>query len=149
MNNEQFQIQNLLFKFMRSFDEKNFEIMRNCLSEELSLDYSSFRKNYPTKQMSREYCDKRKESLQNLITQHNLSNIIIEEQENRESFKVYCNFIIYRFADSFPNDKKSFFHSYGQYEFKLRQNSNKFEIYSITQKVLMSEGDKSIHKGLQ
>lgn len=62
-NAEYIHIQELLFKFMRSFDDKNFGVMKDCLCEEVYFDYSSFRNEPAAKYKSSEYIEKRKISL--------------------------------------------------------------------------------------
>ena len=144
-----FNIQDLLYKFMRSFDDKDFSTMQNCMCDEVNLDYSSFRNEPPSKQKSSEYCRKRKESLETLVTQHNLFNLIIKVNEDNLSANVNCNFIIYRFLIPFSGTKEDFFHSYGQYEFEVKFDNNNWKISSIIQNILMNDGNKNIHKGIK
>jgi len=134
---------------MRSFDEKNFESMRNCLCQEIFLNYSSFRNEVPTTYTSTEYCEKRRESLAPLITQHNLNNLIIKINDNNLSANITCNFTIYRFLSEYNGDKSEFFHSYGQYEFEVKFHEKKWKISSIIQKIIMNEGNKNIHSGVK
>ena len=141
-------IQEILFKFMRSFDDKDFALMQSCMCDEVYLDYSTFRKTPPGKQKSRQYCEERQKSLATLITQHNLFNIIMENDAVNLMAKVNCNFVIYRFTKSPSGSKEDFFHSYGQYEFELRFEEQNWKISSITQKILMNEGNPDIHKGI-
>ena len=149
LNNLNLEIQELLHKFMLSFDNKDFSIMKDCLCEEVYLDYSSFRGDLPAKQTSSAYCENRQESLANLVTQHNLLNLLIKINDDNLTAKVNCNFIIYRFLKEYQGSRDDFFHSYGQYEFKLICENNKWLIASIIQKITMNDGNKNIHKGIK
>jgi len=144
-----FQAQEVLFKFMRSFDDKDFEIMKECLHDKIFCDYSSFRKEEPSTIRAIDYCEKRKKSLFNLTTQHNILNVSIEENVELE-IRIVCNYIIYRFGKRFLDKKDDFFHSYGRYEFGLKpdKKTTKLKIHSIKQQVFMNDGNSKIHTGL-
>ena len=117
--------------------------MRRCLQEKIFCDYSSFRNEKPGKILCNDYVAKRKSALADLKTQHNLFNVSIQYSANLA--KSTCNYAIYRFHPKFAGAKKHFFHSYGQYSFELKRNRRQWKISSITQTLLVNEGNPELH----
>jgi hypothetical protein len=134
---------------MRSFDDKDFGVMKDCLCEEVYFDYSSFRNEPAAKYKSSEYIEKRKISLENLTTQHNLLNIIVNIKNNNMHANVKCNYIIYRFTNNFSGDKNETLHSYGQYQFELIFQDENWRICSLIQTLTANDGNLNIHKGIK
>src|SRR5579862_2869428 len=112
---DRFAIQDLLFRFMRSFDAKDWVGMQACLSEQVDCDYSSFRGGPPSKTTRSEYAKQREIALEHLRTQHDLSNIVLTPLGMM--VEVRCNYAIRRFHPDFDGSREKFFHSYGQYRF--------------------------------
>ncbi len=139
-----FAIQQTLFRFMQTFDSKNWKQMRECLCETIVCDYASFRGEKPGSLKADEYVAKRKAALTNLKTQHNLSNIVVEVEA--DTIEVSCNYAIYRFHPEISSD---YFHSYGRYIFTLKQEASHWKISAITQLLLTSEGNPGLHKGVK
>jgi 3-phenylpropionate/cinnamic acid dioxygenase small subunit len=144
---DRFEIQELLFRFMRSFDEKDWDGMLSCLDETVDCDYSSFRGTPPTTLTRGDYADQRKAALSLLKTQHDLSNIAMMTSGDR--IEVKCNFAIRRFHPDFDGSRDKSFHSYGQYQFMVVRLGESWKISSIKQFLLMSDGNPDLHGALQ
>jgi 3-phenylpropionate/cinnamic acid dioxygenase small subunit len=139
------EIEELLFRFMASFDEKDWDAMRACLAETIDCDYSSFRGIPPGKIAREEYVNQRIAALASLKTQHNLSNLRIVAIET--TVKVRCNYAILRFHRDFDGTREKYFHSHGTYLFGVLQVENGWRIASIKQLLLVSDGNSSLHLG--
>jgi 3-phenylpropionate/cinnamic acid dioxygenase small subunit len=144
---DRLEIQDLLFRFMRSFDEKDWDGMRSCLGETIDCDYSSFRGTPPSTITRDEYVDQRKAALLFLKTQHNLSNLSIIASARQ--VEATCNYAILRFHPEFDGSRERYFHSYGQYRFTVVRNRGSWSIVSIRQILLMSEGNSNLHSALK
>jgi len=125
--------------FFHSFDEKDWELMNNCLNEKLELDYESFRGTPSYTSSSKEYIEKRRIGLEKLNTEHTTSNHILSRHGGK--IKCNCNFIIKRFELG----SKEYFHSYGKYEIWLMNNEGNLKIYKIKQELEKNEGNRNIH----
>jgi 3-phenylpropionate/cinnamic acid dioxygenase small subunit len=144
---DRLEIQDLLFRFMRSFDEKDWDAMRSCLTKTVHCDYSSFRGTPPSTTTRDEYVDQRKAALLSLKTQHNLSNISIIASITQ--IEARCNYAILRFHPEFNGSRERYFHSYGQYRFTVVSSGGPWSISSIVQILLMSEGNSNLHGALK
>jgi len=125
--------------FLNSFDTKNWDQMKNCLADELKLDYQSFRGTPKYISTSDNYIAKRKIGLRGLKTEHHSSKYIITKSNG--IYKCKCNFEIKRYEVSCG----AYFHSYGKYKIEVKRIKGKFKIYKIKQDVERSEGNKNIH----
>lgn len=143
INPSYFAIQEVLFRFMRAFDNKDWDDLHEYLLDNIRCDYSSFRAEKPAEIARNKYIEKRKADLSLLKTQHNLSNLSIDL--NGKFAVVKCNFVIYRFHPKFEGSKEHYFHSYGQYEFELHEEENGWKISAITQKLLVNDGNPELH----
>ena len=123
----------VLERFARSFDTKDWDEMSACLSDELEVDYSSFRNSKPGRITNSEYIRSRKSGLRKLNTQHRLKNPRIAVEGNRVHST--CDFEIKRFL----KNSDRFFHSYGSYAFQLTLDGENWKITSIVQTVNKNE----------
>jgi len=64
------EIKKLIENFCESFDTKDWTLMENCLSEQLEVDYESFRGTPKQNISSKEYIEKRIIGLKELRTEH-------------------------------------------------------------------------------
>ena len=142
---DRLEVQDLLFRFMRSFDDKDWDVMRSCLAETVDCDYSSFRGTPPAAVARDEYVALRKASIASLRTQHNLSNLSIEGLEGYAVAK--CNYAILRFHSEFDGTREKYFHSYGQYRFGIARSQVGWRIASIKQTLLTNDGNPELHIG--
>lgn len=146
LDQQRHEIQELLFRFMRSFDEKDWAAMKDCLADEIDCDYSSFRGTPPGRISRDQYVSQRRDALPTLKTQHNISNISLLSAT--DSIHVKCNFIILRFHPDFQGEKDQYFHSYGSYQFILSRKNRELKISAITQHLLTNEGNPKLHGGV-
>jgi 3-phenylpropionate/cinnamic acid dioxygenase small subunit len=144
---DRIEIQDLLFRFMRSFDEKDWEAMGECLAQTLDCDYSSFRSTAPGKMTRDSYVKQRRAALSSLRTQHNLSNVTMSKSGG--GIEVRCNYAILRFHPGFDGSRDGYFHSYGQYRFIVSRRKRRWYIASIAQSLLMNNGNPALHGGLK
>jgi hypothetical protein len=135
----------LLFHFMRTFDEKDWAGMGACLTQSIDCDYSSFRGSQPGKMTREQYVAQRKAALSILKTQHNLSNATLALKG--KSIEVECNFTILRFHPDFNGSKKHYLHSYGRYRFLVVRRGPVWHISAITQLLLVNDGNPKLHIG--
>jgi 3-phenylpropionate/cinnamic acid dioxygenase small subunit len=140
-------IEELLFRFMRAFDEKDWDAMSGCLTEMIRCDYSSFRGTAASDIARGDYVDQRRTVLTSLRTQHNLSNLSISGSANHAEVK--CHYVIPRFGPAFDSSPDQYFHSYGQYRFTVVRIGGAWKIASITQLLLTNEGNPALHGGLR
>jgi hypothetical protein len=143
---EHIKIGELLFRFMRAFDENAWDAMSESLIETIRCDYSSFRGTPPSEIARGDYIDQRRTALTSLRTQHNLSNLSISGSANEAEVK--CNYAILRFGPDFDGSPDQYFHSYGQYRFTVVRIGRVWKIASITQLLLTNEGNPALHGGL-
>lgn len=137
------QISAVICQFQRAFDQQDWKALRECLDDEIYVDYSSFRGTEPAHISADEYVALRKAALGNLVMQHNHSNLTCWlDTDGRVS--ATCNYQIYRFEA----DGDRHFHSWGAYDFELVRRSDVWKLCSITQHHLKSEGDPSVHGAL-
>jgi len=135
-------IQQLLARFANSFDAKDWPALGDCLADELQTDYSDLR-GTPPETMSRErFLELRRSGLHGLQTQHLAKNFEISLKQNEAQTRV--SMVIYR-----RNESGEFFNTHCLYTFGLEQIAARWVIKSIVQKVIMNEGQPSVHKGLK
>lgn len=134
-------IYDLIDSFMKSFDEKNFSLMRECLCERVFCDYSSLRGDPPAEMAAEEYVEKRRIAAADLKMNHSFSNLVLAGAE--DVLTGTCDFEILRFS---AND---FFHSFGQYIFGFNHIDRRWKIRSIVQNVLRNSGNPGLHKGIK
>jgi 3-phenylpropionate/cinnamic acid dioxygenase small subunit len=142
-----FAIEDLLYRFMRSFDDKDWATMRGCLADVIDCDYSSFRATPPSQITRDEYVSLRQAALASLKTQHDLSNIAMLMFGSQ--VEVRCNYAILRYARDFDGSPQTYFHSYGQYRFTMSGSPTGWRIASIAQTLLTNEGNPALHPGAQ
>jgi hypothetical protein len=140
-------IHDLICRFMQSFDEKDWRLMRECLDEVIYLDYSSFRNEPPGEVTADSYVAKRKSALNHLKLQHNFTNLIITLDGNTATAR--CNYQILRFHPDFDKAPALFFHSVGHYQFKFLQRGTTWKINSIQQILLQNIGNPELHTGVR
>jgi len=125
--------------FFHSFDIRDWDQMKNCLADELELDYKSFRGTPKYVSTSADYIEKRKIALADLKTVHHSSKHLITESNN--IYKCKCSFEIKRYEIG----SNEYFHSYGSYEIGVKRINGKLKIHKIKQEIERNEGNKNIH----
>jgi 3-phenylpropionate/cinnamic acid dioxygenase small subunit len=143
----QFEIQEVLFGFMRALDNKDWEKVLDYLLNSVYTDYSSFRPESPGFITKSDYVASRQQAHGELKIQHNLFNLLITPAQDLA--EVICNYAIFRFHPQFNGAKKDFFHSYGNYKFELRRERDVWKIASIVQNLLVNDGNPELHGALR
>lgn len=137
-------ISDLICRFQQAFDQHDWTTLRDCLDDEVSIDYSSLRGTEPSRISAEEYVAQRRSALSDLAMQHNHSNLRLSA-ETHDHASASCNFQIYRFE----RDGDRHFHSWGTYDFGLVRHVGHWKICSIAQHLLKNDGDPSIHGALR
>ena len=132
-------ISDLISQFMESLDRKDFVKLKEILNPEIHVDYSSFRAERPGIIASGEFVEKRQSALENLDTQHLLSNLDIEIKDDEAVAR--CDYHIARKQKG--GDKE--FNSKGTYVFTLIPRERSWVIAGIVQNHDRSMGDPGIH----
>lgn len=141
------EINNLLCRFMQSFDDKDWRAMRECLTGEIFCDYSSFRGTPAGSVAADDYVAARKDGLAELVMQHNFFNLRVTILDH-EAASARCNFAIHRFLPNAPDPLKAYFHSYGHYRFTFTRANGMWKISGIVQVLLRNIGNPQIHGAL-
>jgi SnoaL-like domain len=140
-----FAINDLLTRFFQAFDDKNWSMVRECLCDEVFVDYSSFR-DLPPMTVSRDnYVEQRRTSLESLDMQHNFLNLRVEVEPSAERAAARCNYVIHRFQPSFDGINDHYFHSFGHYVLAFANVSGTWRISRIAQNLLRTQGNGDIH----
>lgn len=135
-----FDIQDLLARFANSFDLKDWGSLLACLTEQLYIDYADLRGTAPETVHVADYVQARRESLQDLKTHHLNGNVEIKYDDPLHA-TCLVSMVIWRKSDA------EAFNSHCVYTFKVIKIKYDWKISAITQKVLWSEGQPSIHPG--
>ena len=131
-------IATVINRFANSFDLKDWEGLKSVLAELIDLDYMDLRGTRET--LSREqYVSLRKTALQELNTQHILSNLVVQIDGKRAS--CVASTIIFR------NKDEEHFDTHAIYRFGLTNEASSWYISSIKQTVLWNEGNPDVHVG--
>jgi 3-phenylpropionate/cinnamic acid dioxygenase small subunit len=141
-------VHELLCRFMRAFDDKDWTALRDCLDTTVRCDYSSFRGTPPADVSGDRYVADRRAALSDLRMQHDFSNLTVAAEGDAAVAR--CNYVIHRFAADFDGvSPLGFFHSYGRYAFGLRRIAGRWRIAAITQQHLASHGNPGLHGGVR
>lgn len=142
---ERLEIHDLVCRFMQAFDDKDWVLLRACLTDVVFCDYSSLRGTPPGEEEAEQYVARRQAALNSLHMQHNFSNLRVEVDGARARGR--CNFVIHRFAPGFTGSPEQFFHTYGHYQLDFTREASGWRIRGITQVVLQSHGNPALHAG--
>jgi hypothetical protein len=135
----------VIVRFGRALDDKDWTALTECLEPEIDADYSSFRGTPRARLSSQEFVNLRRVGLTGLVTEHLGNEYRVDIVGSTASCE--CEFTIRRW----PVDSRDarFFHSCGTYRFSLSRQSQGWRISGITQVVIRSEGDPAIHGALR
>ena len=133
-------IHQMVARFANSFDLKDWAGLQACFTETLYTNYSDLRGTPPETISASDYVKSRREALDHLKLHHLVGNY---ETNFLDANTATClaSMIVWRNAD--VED----FSTHCIYNFKLVKQKENWKISEITQKVLWSEGNSSIHKG--
>jgi hypothetical protein len=134
-------LQQLVARFANSFDTKDWARLEQCLKTELHTDYSDLR-GTPPEQMSRSrFVELRRTALQELQTHHLSGNVEIDVSDSSGEVKV--SMAIYR-----RSTDGEVLNTHCLYFLGVERIEDRWLIGSIVQRVLVSEGSSTIHKGI-
>lgn len=138
-----FEIQNLIARFANSFDLKQWDVLVQCLTEQVYTDYSELRGS-PQQTLSRaDYVSLREIALAELRTHHLVSNLQFT-WVTLAKIKLNVSMLIYRKA----NDGQVF-NTHCLYQLEVVKEAEQWLICSIVQKVFWSDGQAAIHAGVE
>lgn len=140
-SSEEREVYRLINRFGNSFDVKDWDGLRSCLSESIYTDYSDLRGTPPEALTAERFVELRREALQELKTHHLAGDY--EIQLDGEEGTVRFSMAIYR-RDSFGE----VLNTHCLYLLGVEKRSGSWRISSIVQQVLWSDGDPTIHKGI-
>jgi hypothetical protein len=135
-------ILNLLGRFVNSFDVKQWDQLKGCLTENVSTDYSDFRGTPPETITAERFVELREKALAPLKTHHLAGNHEISAEGNRGEARV--SMVIFR-----RDDSGKVFNTHCLYLFGLEKQGGAWKIKSIVQKVFWSDGDPHLHSGVK
>jgi SnoaL-like domain len=138
-------IHDLLTRFFQAFDDQDWPLMRGCLSDHVSTDYSSFRETPPVTMSADQYVEFQRAALRGLDTQHSFLNQRVEIDAAAGTATARCNYIICRFHPSAQDSSDHAFHSYGHYVLGFARANGAWRISGISQWLRRSQGDREIH----
>ena len=135
-------IQQVIARFANSFDMKDWHGLESCFTESIHADYSNLRGTPPETIPAKEYVRQRREALDHLKLHHLLGNLEITFLDPSTA-TCRASMVIWRKTDTED------FVTHCVYVFQLLNASETWKISEIIQKVLWSEGNSSIHKGVK
>lgn len=136
------QIIETIATFANTIDQKNWQKLRDLLTDELEIDYSDFRGEAPRQISADEFVQQRSSSLSHLKTLHISTNHEVTIQANRAECR--SAYQIYRLD---PNREagSNRLDTAGNYVHQLIQVGDRWRIGVITQTVVVISGDREVH----
>jgi len=134
-------LQKLFNQFANCFDLKAWDELETCLAPSIYTDYSDLRGTPPEVMSNVRFVESRRTALQALTTHHLLGNHQIDIDGEHAHARVSA--VIYR-----KNTEDSVLNTHCIYLFEAQKINSHWKITAITQKVLWSDGNASIHAGI-
>ena len=138
---DEFSIVRLVARFANCFDLKAWDELGECLCERLDTDYSDLRGTPPEILTRERFIDLRRLALQELKTHHLAGNVDVSVRGDTGSATV--SMVIFR-----QNADGQVLNTHCVYALGVAKEHGTWRISSIVQKVLWSDGDKMIHRGI-
>jgi hypothetical protein len=145
MSDHTLAIHDLLTRFFQAFDDQDWPLMRGCLSDHVSTDYSSFRETPPVTISADQYVELRRAALRGLDMQHSFLSLRVEVDAAAGTATARCNYIIYWFDPSAHDSSDHAFQSYVHYVFGFARANGAWRICGISQCPRRSQGNREIH----
>jgi len=123
-----------------TFDRKDWPRLRSYLADELYTDYSQFRGEPPSYVSADAYVAARETGLRGVTSLHLTTNH--EVAIDRDTATCYSAYRIYRVDSANPARRLD---TAGTYDHRLSRADSRWLVTSITQTVVVLEGDRSIH----
>ena len=134
-------VHRLVARFANSFDTKAWGDLTGCLADTVHTDYSDLRGTRPEAMPRERFVELRRQALEPLQTHHLAGNVEVDLQDGEGS--VRASMVIYRRRPS-----GAALNTHCLYLFHVRKRDGAWRIDSIVQKVLWSDGDPAIHRGI-
>ncbi len=131
----------LISRFANCFDIKAWDDLKSCLSESIYTDYSDLRGTPPEVLTAEQFVKLRCEALQELKTHHLAGNY--EIQLDGEVGTARISMAIHR-----RDSSGEVLNTHCLYILGVKKISGSWRIASIVQRVLWSDGNPMIHKGI-
>jgi len=128
-------------RFANSFDLKDWNALEECLSDSLLADYSDLRGTPPEVISKQRFVELRRTALDAMATHHLMGNHEILVDGDTASAIVSC--AIFR-----RNTSGERLDTHCIYFFKAARDAGIWKISAIKQKLLLNDGDTSIHAGI-
>jgi hypothetical protein len=141
-NDELTSVVRTLNRFANAFDTKEWASLEDCLAPSLHADYSQLRGTPAETMTAGRFVELRRQALDHLVTQHLFANHEVDVHGTRASAKVSAA-IFRRHADGRT------LHTHCLYHFELARAESGWKIHAIRQQVYWSEGDRSLHAGIE
>ena len=133
------EISDVVLRFARAFDTKDWDSLRACFTDEIETDYSDVRDEPPTIVNADDYVASRRSSLSDVKTQHISSNHLIAV-DGDEAICI-SNAVIYR--SLLDSDER--YDTHGCYSHTLRKTPQGWKISKIKQTVYWNVGNPLVH----
>ena len=131
-------VRRLIAKFANSFDIKAWDELADCLAESVYTDFSDLRGTPPDAVAKADFVAARRAALQNLTTHHLTFNL--EIYINGTSATARVSSVVFRRTDA-----GQVLNSHCWFLFGLQSRDGRWEICSIVQKILWTDGNAGIH----
>jgi hypothetical protein len=140
MHEDILNIQQVIARFATSFDVKDWDGLQACFTVSIYTDYSDLRGTPSETISAADYLRLRRESLDALKLHHLVSNYEIDFPDSGGA-TCRASMVVWRKSETEE------FITHCVYIFQLIKLNGDWRINGITQKVLWSDGNSSIHKG--
>ncbi len=140
------EVSDTVLRFARALDEGDWLAFRNCLAEELYVDYTEFRQESAHMTNADDFVAKRAKALNGLHMQHLSTNHLVTINGDQAECKS-C-FLIHR-IDEASLGEKNFFDSAGHYIHGLLRVDGSWRINHIKQSIIWNRGNSEIHGGFR
>jgi hypothetical protein len=131
-------VRRLIAKFANSFDVRAWDELSECLAESLYTDYSDLRGTPPEAVTKADFVTARRAALQSVVTHHLIGNVEIYINATSATSRVTA--VVYR-----RDEAGAVFTSHCLFLLGLQSRNEVWEICSIVQKILWTEGNAGIH----
>jgi hypothetical protein len=131
-------VRRLIAKFANSFDVRAWDELSECLAESVYTDYSDLRGTPPEAITKADFVAARRTALQSFATHHMIGNV--EIYINGSSATSRISAVVYR-----RDAAGTVFTSHCMFLLGLQARQDTWEICSIVQKILWTEGNAGIH----
>jgi hypothetical protein len=136
--NAESSVRRLIAKFANSFDVRAWNELAECLSDSVYTDYSDLRGTPPEAVTKADFVAARRAALEAVVTHHVIGNV--EIYINGTSATSRISAVVYR-----RDGEGKVFTSHCMFLLGLQSRHDIWEICSIVQKILWTEGNAGIH----